>query len=540
MKVGWQRWLAAMVLVAILFASPPLWASIALTSAAIGVIVAGPVVARRRRLWAAHAEVGVAAVMLGSDVSDGTPVALSDRQLQAHGVLVGASGSGKSTTLLKILTDQIQRGNAVVAIDMKGSPAFAEQLALAARSVGRECRVWTPDGPTLWNPLAHGNATELKDKLVSMEHFSEPHYQRAGERYLQLVLQLLKLTTGRDHSPTLHDVVSLMDPSRLEGLLRAAPVEFADHVHGYLAGLTPDQLSAIRGLGTRLALIDEAHTGRFLGGPADAFLDDGIADPVTGQAIDLRAALRGEQVVVFSLNSSSYGKLSAQLGALAVQDLITCVGERMRIPSLRYPAVVAVDEFSGLTGDQIVGLNVRCREAGVGFLVATQEPTDFERAGRGLRDQIFGSTAIKIIHRLDVPSSAEMIANAIGTETVWEQSPQLEHHPLFGDRETGRSSARQVERFVIHPNVIKSLPTGRAVVITKVPEARVRVVQVAAGPDLPRVAMAPHRGGYGLGRVDAASAPAPLDRTPRRSSSPGPAQQRPPGRAVTRGGPELQ
>jgi hypothetical protein len=467
------------VLVLILFTSPPAWASFALTASAIGIIMVGPAVARRRRVEAAYEEASTAAVVLGTDVSTGTPVALSERQLQAHGVIVGASGSGKSTTLLKILTDQIGRGTAVVAIDMKGSPAFAAELDRAATAAGRAFRVWTPDGPALWNPLAHGNATELKDKLISMERFSEPHYQRAGERYLQLVLQLLKLSSDSDPAPTLHQVVSLMEPSRLEGMLRRAPPEFADHVHRYLAGLTPDQLSAVRGLGTRIAIIDESHTGRFLGGPERPFLNEGLPSPAPMQEVDLRSALRGEQIVLFSLNSSSYGKLSAQLGALAVQDLIACVGERMRHPSLRQPALVSVDEFSGLEGDQIVGLNVRCREAGVAFLVATQEPTDFERAGRGLRDQILGSTAIKIVHRLDVPSSAEMIAKSAGTEIVWERSSQFEQHPLFGERPTGRGSARQVERFRVHPNVIKSLPTGRAVVLTKVPEARVQVVQVS-------------------------------------------------------------
>jgi conjugal transfer pilus assembly protein TraD len=234
--------------------------------------------------------------------------------------------------------------------------------------------------------------------------------------------------------------------------------------------LTGDQLSAIRGLGTRLAIITESHTGSYLGG----------ASPLRDN-VDLRAALRGEQVVVFSLNSSSYGKLAAQLGAIAIQDLITVAGERMADPSLRHPASVAVDEFSALDrgGDHVLGLNARCREAGIGALVSAQEPTDFERAARGLLNQILGSTAVKIVHRLDVPSSAEMVAQLAGTHTVWEQSHHVEHHPLFGDRASGRSVVREVERFLVHPNVIKSLPTGRAVVITKVPETRVRIVDVA-------------------------------------------------------------
>ena len=108
---------------------------------------------------------------------------LSDEQLAAHALIVGAAGAGKSTTMLTILSDHIARGRPVVALDMKGSPAFARQLGRAAARAGRGLRVWTPDGPSHWNPLAHGNATALKDMLISTERFSEPHYQRAAERY---------------------------------------------------------------------------------------------------------------------------------------------------------------------------------------------------------------------------------------------------------------------------------------------------------------------------------------------------------------------
>jgi len=454
----WQRWLAIAVAAFVLIASPPLWATVLITSAAMGVILAGPVISARRRARARLVEVGPVATVLGR-ASDGEPTALTDRQLESHTVIVGASGSGKSTTLLRILTDQIRGGKGVVAIDLKGSPAFAEQLAQAAQDAGRQFRLWTPDGPARWNPLAHGNATELKDKLISTEWFSEIHYQRAAERYLQSALQVLKAARGTRRPPTLDDVVAAMEPTRLEGLLRAVPPELANRVHDYLGSLTGDQLSGIRGLATRLAIITESHTGRYLGGPGSVSAG---GEPLgRTDAVDLRAALQGEQVVVFSLNSSSYGKLAAQLGALAIQDVIAVAGERLSNPDLRHPASVAVDEFSALDrGDHVLGLNARCREAGIGSLVSAQEPTDFERAARGLLNQIVGSTAVKLVHRLDVPSSAEMIAKLAGTETVWQQSHQIEHHPLFGDRQTGRSVAREVERFLIHPNVIKSLPTG--------------------------------------------------------------------------------
>jgi type IV secretory pathway TraG/TraD family ATPase VirD4 len=67
----------------------------------------------------------------------------------------------------------------------------------------------------------------------------------------------------------------------------------------------------------------------------------------------------------------------------------------------------------------------------------------------------------------------------IGTETVWEET-RYTGAPFGYD--TGRASRRQAERFVVHPNTIKTLPRGQAVVIAKDPEASVRIVRVAPSP----------------------------------------------------------
>jgi len=190
-------------------------------------LIAGALVVRvgRNASRQAHAKREHAApedgLVLGQD-RQGRPVALTDRQLAAHGLIVGASGSGKSTTLLRILTQEIARGRPVIAIDLKGSPAFGTALYKTAQAAGRPVTVWTPDGPTHWNPLQYGNATELKDKLISTERFTEPHYQRAAERYLQTAIQVLQ--EARPERPvTLASVAAVMDPTRLADLLPKTP-----------------------------------------------------------------------------------------------------------------------------------------------------------------------------------------------------------------------------------------------------------------------------------------------------------------------------
>jgi type IV secretory pathway TraG/TraD family ATPase VirD4 len=457
------RWLA--VVAAVLVAtSPPTWA-IAVTATAAAAMVLARASGSIRRMRNSERHPAGGAVALGTDTGGGR-VLLTDRQLSAHALILGATGAGKSTTLLTVLTEHVASGRPVVVIDMKGSPTFARTLADAAASVGRPFRLWTPDGPGRWNPLAHGNATELKDKLIASERFTEPHYQRAAERFVQTVLQVLQ-HVHPDKPSTLEEVARLMEPRRVAALLRDAPRELAERVQDYIAALSPDQLSAIRGLGTRLALLTESNAGPYL-------------VPAGGQdSIDLRLALTGRQVILFSVNSARYGGLASQLGTLAIQDLVAATGHRLLEPGRREPATVGIDEFSALGSDNVISLLARCRESGVSVLLATQELADLDRAAPGLRDQVLGSTAVKIIHRQEVPASARTVAQMAGTETVWEQTHQTAAHPLFGDYDSGRGRRRQAERFLVHPNDISSLPPGEAVVISKVPRASVRTVRVA-------------------------------------------------------------
>ncbi len=466
---------------AVLLALPFGWALVAL--GAVVVIQAGlglaRATARRRADRAARIAAGPGTT-LGFD-RRGKPVHLGDRQLAAHGLIVGASGAGKSTTLLGILIDQIERGLPVVALDLKGSPTFARELEQAAAAAGRRLRLWTPDGPGCWNPLAHGNPTELKDKLIATERFTEPHYQRAAERYVQTALRVLQVSGSRPH---LADVVDLMEPKRLAAITRRLERPLAEPVLDYLVSLGPDQLSAVKGLGTRLALLTESNAGPYL---RDAASGNDPRDAASGNdpraaasAIDLRDALDGPDVVLFSLNSSVYGKLAAQIGTLAIQDLVCATGHRLARAADGTPlpqATVAVDEFSAIGSDHLLALLARGREPGVSVLLVTQEMADLERAGPGFRDQVIGLTAVKIAHRQDVPASAQLIAQMAGTERVWEVTRQL--RGPFPSAGASRGTRREVERFIVDPNEVKTLATGEAVVLTKTPRAQVSRVGIA-------------------------------------------------------------
>lgn len=412
-------------------------------------------------------------IRLGTDSVDGEATGVYLDELQQHALLLGATGSGKTTTLLKITDGAAALGIPVVAIDLKGSPGFGTRLQQTAHRHGRGFVHWSLSGATHWNPLTRGDASELKDKLVGMEAWSEPHYKRAAERYLQTVFTVLD---ALGETPSLKRVVELMDTRALNATLRDVPKDLADRVGAYLDQLahSNDQRSAIAGLSTRLALLADSTAGDLLASPTDP----------DAKTIDIGDRIRAGDVCLFSLDSLRWPELAPQVAGLVIQDLKTVASEMLTNDD-GHRALLAIDEFSALDGDQLLGMLARAREAGIGVLLSTQELADLAKVAPTFAAQVIANTNVKLIHRQEVPDSAELLAGTIGTYKEWEHT-FVEHDPI-AEFATGVSSVmgtrRLVDKYTIHPNTFKSLGVGQAVLSIKAPEAAAGVINVDPNHD---------------------------------------------------------
>ena len=399
-----------------------------------------------RRLTAERGELAAVSgqVLLGIDRSR-RPYVLELAELGTHALVLGATGSGKTTTLLVLIEAAMREQRPVIVIDLKGDPGLTRAMDELARRHMRVFESWSIDGQWPYNPLCVGGPSELKDKLVGMEQWSEPHYQRAAERYLQTVFTVL---AELGEVPSLQRVVELLNPGALKALVRMLPAGRDDQLWTYLDGLNRDHLSAIAGLQNRLALLTESQAGQWL-------------HAREGEGIDIARALHQADVVHFSLNSSTYGGTAAQLGGLIAQDIKAAAGRRIGTGK---GALVVIDEFSALAGDHVLALLARGRSAGIGVVLATQELADLSRVDPGFLDQVLGNTATKLIMRQEVPTSAETLAQIAGTRQVWEATRQIDEHAI-GRRRTGMGSERLVDTFTVHPNEIKGLGCGELFVV---------------------------------------------------------------------------
>ena len=441
-------------------------ASVLLAKDTTRAIVGGtPLRHARDRANARSARSQGAVVLLGRDTDAGDLVGLTAPELVRHTLILGATGSGKTTTLRRMLHDTIAHGMGAVLIDLKGDPELAAELEQLAHHHGRSFASFsaTPgERRDYWNPLAIGHPQLQRDKLIALSEWSEPYYRTTCERFAQLAFAVYERAGT---SPTIKDLVRLLDsPMQLGQMVHAqANSPDLEFIHGYVADVASDrqQRNALAGFAARIGTLVD---------PGGALNYNGC-EPET--VVDIGTALDEGGIVVFSLNSSQARATAEQLASLALLDVTNVVGQRTSEGGPPVPAIVALDEFSALGGDHVLGLLARARSAGIGVILSTQELADLSRVDEGFCQQVLGNTSAKIVHRQDVPDSAELIARIAGTEQTYKPTYQVDEsavHGMLGNARTGFGSARPVEEFLIHPNTIKRLTTGRALVIRKDPE----------------------------------------------------------------------
>jgi len=357
-----------------------------------------------------------------------------------HALVVGSTGSGKTVTQTWIATRSIEQGMGAIVIDPKGDRGMRDALAGAARTAGREFIEWSPEGPSVYNPYARGSETQIADKVLAGERFTEPHYLRQAQRYMGHVVRGLR---NARIEISLQRIVDHLNPPELELLARRLPEREAARTHAYLDSMTARQQSDLAGVRDRLAILAESDIGGWL-------------DPETAgaESFDLLQAVQAREVVYFNLESDSRPLLAQMLAGAIVQDLGATVAQLQRNP---VPTLVVIDEFSAVAAAQVVRLFGRARSAGISLLLGTQELSDLRLPGReSLLEQVMGNLSALIAHRQVVPQSAELVARLAGNKGAWRAS----------QRDDGSITRSRTKVPALEPDEVMRLGRGWAAVIT--------------------------------------------------------------------------
>lgn len=433
-----------------------------------------------RRWWARRWRRAIAAgeaekLLLGLD-ENGQAHYLSQEERNRHLLVTGTTGSGKTEALKLLTRHDIASGRGLVFIDMKGDRGLAEALFASCASAGRrdDFLFFTLEAAPShrYNPLASGDALAKRDRLISActwsdELFYKNEAKAAAGRVLTALTAKGPITVDElyrvfDERGTYADVARWAAPedrAKFAADLQSWPVFWRN-----LSGLRAN-LHEFQQLGDRLCV---AHGD-----------------------IDFREVHERNRVVYFELNSQMRSEVTSSLARLVLEDLKHLSGSLAAGPAhLRKPFSIYIDEARNAVYEGFVGFVSQCRSAGIGLVLATQSPLDFDGAGGPITLSVTQNTATKLVFCQRDPASAEFCAEVGGTrDTVKKTAQMVDDGLLFGPAPTGVYSAREVKEFVVHPETIKTLGLGRAYLIQS--DGTRALIRVRHEPNQSSIALAP-------------------------------------------------
>lgn len=429
---------------------------------------------------------------LGISKHEGKKIVQTYEESRAHTLVLGASGSGKTTTLMSRLRDSIKAGQGLVFIDLKGGPDIPDAVSKLATRYGKELIHWTmqpkgvpydgpaKDGPAYYDPIARGEATRRKDLLIESREWSEDYYKIEASSYLQKLFAVLVETPQKGIS-TLSDVVQLLNPKYLQE--RAIPLgaraEYQDIVRS-IDHLNDEKLdrgkaAAINGLGSQLETLLHSIAGPYL-----------QLDPKGNNNINLREAAHKGDIIVFSLDSSNYGELASLVANLIIQDLKTVSSELRNDKADRdyKPFQVVIDEFQAIDSSNIIGFINKSRDAKMPVTLATQTLGDLRavKDNPAFLDQLLGIVNSFIIHKTNQVNDAKIFAGLTGTviRKKFNESVKYSTGLINRGAASGQGSIQDVEETTIMPDQIQRLKQGEFIYVNL---AANKIMQILCIPE---------------------------------------------------------
>jgi len=377
---------------------------------------------------------------IGYDRMNEGALYLSDSIRNRHIHILGSTGSGKSVLLFNIFKQDVERGMAVIFIDAKGDIENLGRVKEIVRGAGREKDLLyflLHDESNTYNPLVLGNATQLKDKIISSIRWSEVYYQRVSENILQLLFSAVKKILTLKN---LYDILS--EPEKI--------YDFSDDIEASREYI--EFVSVHKKEKTTLT----AEIGLIVFSDFYKKLD------VVKPDINFFECINNNKVVYFGIDVQSYQETSRRIGRMITEDINTTSGiiqTQIKERERRYVSVI-IDEFQAFGTENFINCLSRGRSSGFMITIAHQSLADLEMIKKNFSKQVIDNTYTKIVLPINDPETIQTIADMIGTQKELEETVEVIYsRGSYGDRGT----LKLVDEYIIHPNDIRRLRIGEAV-----------------------------------------------------------------------------
>lgn len=344
-------------------------------------------------------------------LADGRKVRLPEDARERHSYIVGATGTGKSTLLGRMIREDIRAGRGVILLDPHGD-LHAEVLAsvpperqgdlLVIDPTREDCRPGLNIFDIPQGDLRKRHAELLVGELVHCFRSMWDNPEAFGPMFEAYFRNAIQLLTLRDGEPLTVDSFNRVFTDRefRAGLLKectdAATASFWTDVaekaggESSLANLTPYITSKMGPL----------TQGAFLSCLLRQARDE----------VRLVERINRNPIILINLNKGTLGLHESRiLGVILMAQIMSAGLQRsLQEPHLRTPVNVYVDEFQNFVSDNVASMLSEARKFGLRLHMANQNIGQL-RANRGMQSMIetvLGNVGTMILFRLGVPDAA--------------------------------------------------------------------------------------------------------------------------------------
>ena len=364
-------------------------------------------------------------------------------RLEKTVLLIGAPGSGKTETLLRLAHGVAHESDwCVFVIDAKGDPSTQQRLAEVMHQAGRQPQLFPSEGYDGWR----GDGREIAGRLVQLIDWAD---EGGGTYYRDLSINLVRAACQAPGGPprSSAELLDRLDRDRLTDL-------WAGHQRQTeaLAAFKSDHVDACR---QRYAAFFDACEGQLDGTWAFEDTDGGY----------------------LLLNELLYGEETAKLGRFLVEDFKQFLAARN---GQGRQVLLIIDEFSAIAdGERVARMIETVRSYGAAVVLA---PQAFEgMGGPEASARILNAAHTILLHAVPDP---EPIVKAAGTRLAIEQSLQHQH-----GQSTDIGSSRQQHQLKADPNEVRRLQPGMCYALGT---GKAQKLQIASMPNpIPRSIFSP-------------------------------------------------
>src|SRR6266566_2311347 len=423
------------------------------------------------------------AVVLGYDVH-GTPWLWPDKVRVMQGIVVGMTGSVKTTLLKNIITQDLSRrvGPAqdrhkvpMVIFDGKGDLDFFYELLPHINRAGRlgDLRLINPVRPELsclYNPFHTTDENYMAQVNMVFGSFNL-HDEFFAKHQLNYLADIVRILHYTGLAFNFYDVIVMaLDEEVLREQIEKARMHIqADREVSMQRGLNFEM--SVRNLLESFHDRERVPKIQGLLNECMTFLDDELS-VITGPYEDLLSiddVIEHELILFVTLNVNKNTEPVRALGKMLLQNLQLVVGKRYESDEQRRVAnrplfSVVLDEFAPFGYRNFPQILQTARGTNTAFLFSMQSLPQLMHVGRGFKEDVTSAPNTTMAMRTRDEETARYFIRASAEETVSKRSYSLAQQRVFVHewyQKTGAATEREDKEYRAKDLEVKTLPKGQ-------------------------------------------------------------------------------